>query len=245
MKNKLVPIEPTEEMIRAFYHHGAVKASISDASGAYKAMLAAAPDVDIGTLLKEISDVPPYQDRVATWMQDTFGPVIAADQKERNHRFLEEALELVQSLGCTEAEAFQLVAYVFNRPAGEPSQEVGGTMVTLAALCQAAGIQMYEAANIELHRVSEPDVQERIRAKQAAKPAFSPLPETTDLSATLAKLTNLLGQNSVNDDLREVLHSCLSDFKYIASVTTRDDLKAWLQYRAAVLDKVLNGKAGA
>ncbi|UKJ76116.1 hypothetical protein H1Q64_17980 (plasmid) [Azospirillum brasilense] len=103
-----------------------------------------------------------------------FGAEITADKLERNHRFLEEALELVQACGCTQGEAHQLVDYVFGRAVGEPAQEVGGVMVTLAALCHAQGIDMAEAGETELARVWTK--VEAIRAKQASKPKGSPLP---------------------------------------------------------------------
>lgn len=118
-----------------------------------------------------------FQERVQPWLLECFGAKIAADRVERNHRFLEESLELVQSLGCTVSEARQLVDYVFGRPVGEPSQEVGGAMVTLAALCLASGLDMHEAGEVELARISVPEIVVKIRAKQAAKPKHSPLPE--------------------------------------------------------------------
>ena len=117
---------------------------------------------------------PTFQSRVAAWMNACFGPAISADKVERNHRFLEEALELVQALGCSREDCLQLVNYVYDRPVGEPSQEVGGVMVTLAALCLASGLDMDGAAETELARVwTKIDV---IRAKQAAKPRGSALP---------------------------------------------------------------------
>ncbi|MGX5887837.1 hypothetical protein [Burkholderia gladioli] len=118
-----------------------------------------------------------FQSRVQPWMLECFGPTIAADTIERNHRFLEEALELVQSLGCTASEAHQLVDYTFGRPVGEPAQEVGGVMVTLAALCLANTLDMHQAGETELARISEPAIMRKIRAKQAAKPKHSPLPQ--------------------------------------------------------------------
>lgn len=128
-----------------------------------------------------------FQGRVATWLNECFGREIALDGVERNHRFLEEALELVQSLGCTESEARQLVGYVFSRPAGEPAQEVGGSIVTLAALCYANGIYMPECGETELARIWTK--VEKIRAKQAAKPKHSPLAEIQeDKDATIATL---------------------------------------------------------
>lgn len=118
----------------------------------------------------------PFQQRVQPWMMECFGPMIAGDRQERNHRFLEEALELVQAAGCSASEAHQLVDYVYGRPVGEPSQEVGGVMVTLAALCLANGLDMHTAADTELARIWTK--VEAIRAKQAAKPKHSPLPES-------------------------------------------------------------------
>lgn len=115
----------------------------------------------------------PFQAQVARWVLHCFGARIAADRTERNHRLLEEALELGQSLGCTASEAHQLVDYVFARPVGEPHQELGGTMVTLAALAQAAGLDMEAAGRDELARVWTK--ADKIRAKQASKPAHSPL----------------------------------------------------------------------
>lgn len=117
-----------------------------------------------------------FQRRVQDWMQDCFGPTIAADKVERNHRFLEEALELVQSLGCTEDEALALVRYVFGRSVGDPPQEVGGVTVTLAALCSASDLDMEACAETELERITRPEMVVRIREKQKRKPAMSPLP---------------------------------------------------------------------
>lgn len=118
-----------------------------------------------------------FQDLVASWMQKCFGPEISADTKERNHRFFEEAAELVQANGMTRSEAHQLVDYVFNRPVGELHQESGGVSVTHAALCDAAGLCMDSCAAIELNRINNPRTLEKIRKKHAAKPKHSPLPE--------------------------------------------------------------------
>lgn len=122
-----------------------------------------------------------FQVRVKPWMLECFGAEIAADAEERNHRFLEEALELVQACGCTRGEAHQLVDYVFSRPVGEKHQEVGGVMVTLAALCLAQSLDMHEAGETELARIWTKVAE--IRAKQAAKPKHSPLPQIANQGA--------------------------------------------------------------
>ena len=115
-----------------------------------------------------------FQARVNDWMMACFGAEISADVTERNHRFLEEALELVQACGCTKSEADQLVAYVYGREVGDLPQEIGGVMVTLAALCTAVCWDMALSGELELAWVwTKVDA---IRAKQAAKPKHSPLP---------------------------------------------------------------------
>lgn len=115
-----------------------------------------------------------FQENVHSWMRECFGSKIMLNTVERNHRFLEEALELVQACGATQTECLQLVYYVYERPVGEGVQEVGGVMVTLAALCSAQEINMENAAEKELKRIWI-KIRE-IREKQMRKPDFSPLP---------------------------------------------------------------------
>lgn len=107
------------------------------------------------------------QARVWHWCFACFGPRVAVNSTCRNHAFLEEALEVVQARGMSQVEAFEKVAYVYGRAAGEDAQEIGGAMITLAALATAAGIDWYEAGETELARVWQN--MDKIRAKQAAK----------------------------------------------------------------------------
>jgi len=127
------------------------------------------------TMERKEAGVGDFQARVQPWLLACFGEMIAGDREERNHRFLEEALELVQACGCGFSEAHQLVDYVYGRDIGEPAQEVGGVMVTLAALCLANGLDMHANGETELARIWTK--VEAIRAKQAAKPKHSPLPQ--------------------------------------------------------------------
>ena len=113
----------------------------------------------------------PFQARVAPWITACFGEQLANDPAERNHRFLEESLELAQACGATAAEAHRIVDYVFGRDTGDKAQEIGGVMVTLAALCQAQGLDMHEAGERELALIWEKIAA--IRAKRAGKPSFA------------------------------------------------------------------------
>lgn len=116
-----------------------------------------------------------YQDRVSEWVAACFPAEARTDLDERAHRFMEEALELVQANGCTKHDVLRLVDYVFDRPDGPLQQEVGGVMVTLAAFCSAAQISLDEAAENELQRNWRRI--EAIRAKHAGRPSDSPLPQ--------------------------------------------------------------------
>lgn len=114
------------------------------------------------------------QQRVAEWMYDCFAETIINDKVERNYRFLEEALELVQSLGLAKNESHALVDYVYGRPKGEAYQETAGVLITLAALANVNDIQLGEAAESELRRVW--DKIDTIRKKQATKKRYSSSP---------------------------------------------------------------------
>jgi NTP pyrophosphatase (non-canonical NTP hydrolase) len=153
------------------------------------------------------SEQTSFQKRVHGWMMDCFSMEICRDRQERNHRFLEEALELVQACGCTTSEAHQLVDYVYGRDQGDINQEVGGVMVTLAALCLANDIDMHQGGETELARILQPAIMNKIRAKQAAKPKHSPLPAHPAPGAepqTVSKLEAEIGM------LREKLSDALA-----------------------------------
>ncbi|WP_416056916.1 hypothetical protein [Stenotrophomonas maltophilia] len=120
-----------------------------------------------------------FQAGVAEWMGECFLPSLYSNMTERGDRLLEEVLELLQAHGYDKRRVATLVDYVFGRPVGEPAQEVGGVMVTLAGYCWVAGLDMHANGQAELDRINQPDVMARIRAKQEAKNALhfdTPLP---------------------------------------------------------------------
>lgn len=159
-----------------------------------------------------------FQSRVCWWVLSCFGMDIARDKVERNHRFIEEALELVQATGCTRSEAHQLVDYVFDRPVGDPAQEAGGVMVTLAALCAVHGLDMGPAGEAELARVwTKVDV---IRAKQAAKPKHSPLPAQPPLVMTAPPETSarVVLQGALGAGGRRLDFVGTQDFEFFSTV---------------------------
>lgn len=109
-----------------------------------------------------------FQYRVLQWVKACFGDKVAFDKTERNHRFLEESLELVQAAGCSKEEVVHIVEYVFSRPPGEVSQESAGVCIMLASLCEAHGIDMEDTAENELKRIW--DKIDKVREKHHQKP---------------------------------------------------------------------------
>lgn len=115
------------------------------------------------------------QHRLNNWAEDVFNDA-AFDPVESRDRFLEEAIELYRACGGTKFDIAQIMDYVFNRPDGEIKQEIGGTLLTLMALCTAHNIDLMNAGETELTRVNDPTVKQKIRTKHLNKPRNSPLP---------------------------------------------------------------------
>lgn len=153
-----------------------------------------------------------FQSRVQPWMMACFGPEISADKLERNDRFIEEALELVQASDYPKERAHALVDYVYGRDKGEINQEVGGVMVTLSAHCLAHGVDMHEEAEIELARIWTK--VDQIREKQKAKPKHSPLP------VPIAPLTAF---PDTFDRLKAIIDEWVNDW---TSITPQSDLSS-------------------
>jgi hypothetical protein len=115
-----------------------------------------------------------FQAGVEAWMEKTFSPEVCADIQERGDRLLEEVLELLQAHGYDKARIQTLVDYTYGRPVGEPFQELGGVMVTLAAFSSAAGMLMKDAGEAELDRIWH--LIPQIQAKQKSKRGLHSLP---------------------------------------------------------------------
>lgn len=111
-----------------------------------------------------------FQVRCLKWILTWLNSNLIYNKQERNQRFLEEALELVQSLDMDRETAHKLVNYIFDRPKGEPKQELGGVMNTLAILSETNSMSMWEAAEEELTRCW--NNIEKIKDKQKLKPVY-------------------------------------------------------------------------
>lgn len=117
----------------------------------------------------EVISMARLQSRVMAWMEEVFPERITQNREERGLRFLEEAIELAQSVGVTRERAERLVEYVYDRPVGHTGNEIGGVMITLAALSGVTKYHLGLEAENELNRISRPEVKVKIQERQTEK----------------------------------------------------------------------------
>lgn len=110
------------------------------------------------------------QSDLLAWCVSTFGAQSALAPHERAARLVEEAIEVAQAVGLGGHRVAKILQRVYDRPAGELRQEIGGCAFTLAALAEAAGLNVEHELQREYERVMSID-PEFFRAKQAAKVA--------------------------------------------------------------------------
>lgn len=109
--------------------------------------------------------------RCKEWVLNALGAGILYDRKERAMRILEEATELAQCEGVTQAEAAGIGERVFSRAVGEARQEMAGVYFTLIVYAWVRRFSLEDALVAELERVEDPALIKCIRAKHADKVA--------------------------------------------------------------------------
>ena len=117
-----------------------------------------------------IADRDELQAAILKWMRETFGEA-TCNPRERVMRFLEEAIELAQAEGVPRSAANRVLEHVYNKPPGDPAQEIGGVGVTLLGYCAVKGVSADDAERAEAERVFAIDpatFRERHNAKAAA-----------------------------------------------------------------------------
>lgn len=105
--------------------------------------------------------------RVDTWIR-THLPIQQLGRRQRAMRVFEEAAELLQSEGISLELALKQVQHVYNRPAGNSVQEVGGIVVCLLGWCNTANYHLQDITEAELERIeqrSHEDVQHSLQRK--------------------------------------------------------------------------------
>lgn len=109
------------------------------------------------------------QQRVHGWLRYVFGPHAAEHKVTRAIKFLEEALELAQACGISKDSARHVTNMVYSNAPGAIAQEIGGTVITLAALSHALGYDYTAEGLAEMKRVESPEAIEKIKSKDQIK----------------------------------------------------------------------------
>lgn len=109
------------------------------------------------------------QERVDEWMRFVFTETERTDAPERALRTAEEAIELTQAVGVDAATMHRLVDYVFERPVGDPAQEIAGILVTVYSMATAIGADAETVFHREMTRVHKSEVIDRCRRRQHEK----------------------------------------------------------------------------
>lgn len=108
------------------------------------------------------------QSEVSAWVSETFGQDQASSIPVRALRFMEEAIELFQACGMPESKVHELATFIYAKPPGDFTQELGGTGTTLLALAAAAQVSASKAEWEEFQRVLSIDPA-HFRARNQSK----------------------------------------------------------------------------
>lgn len=88
--------------------------------------------------------------------------------KIRSLRCLEEMMELCQTENVSEEEIDIIKRQVYDKPKGEPLQELGGVMTTLAGYACTRDFDIEEAFWSEYERICDPVIMEKVRNRNLA-----------------------------------------------------------------------------
>jgi hypothetical protein len=95
------------------------------------------------------------QAKLVVWGTECFGAEHMADRKVRALRLMEEAIEFSQAVEAPIEQCRKLVDYVYSRPPGKPTQELGGIGVTWLVAAAALGESAAEALRCEMERIAK------------------------------------------------------------------------------------------
>ena len=109
------------------------------------------------------------QQGVYEWGCACFGKEDMDSVRVRGLRFAEEAIELMQAIGVDKSQVIDLIEHIYAKEPGEVAQEVGGTSITLLALCHQQGLNAEQCEWNEYHRITTKHGPEYFAARNQAK----------------------------------------------------------------------------
>ncbi len=105
--------------------------------------------------------------RILEWVHRCFGVHPDHGPTDRATRLLEEAIEVAQAAGVSQARAHAVLVHVYSRPAGELAQEIGGVGVCAEALAELVGTSLEAETQTEWERICAHTPEHFTRRHQA------------------------------------------------------------------------------
>jgi NTP pyrophosphatase (non-canonical NTP hydrolase) len=102
-----------------------------------------------------MSDLKPTTVIALDWAIRSFGKDHVYDMPVRVLRLVEEVVELAQAHDIPYSQLHRLIDIVYDRPRGDPEQEIGGVMMVATLFCAVCGVEADEVFHRELRRVLE------------------------------------------------------------------------------------------
>jgi NTP pyrophosphatase (non-canonical NTP hydrolase) len=87
-----------------------------------------------------------------TWTKKCFGAQ-ATNKEVRALRLAEESIEFAQAVGVDPDKLHKLIDYIFDRPCGDASQELGGVGLTFLTAASAMDCDAGVVIELEIERV--------------------------------------------------------------------------------------------
>lgn len=105
--------------------------------------------------------------KIFEWGKQAFGEINMISPQMRAIRLLEEAIEVYQAAGCDPNQAKLLVDYVFGRPSGTVTQELGGVGVCVLAMAECLGASADYLEEDECERLFSKPMEHFTKRNQA------------------------------------------------------------------------------
>lgn len=102
--------------------------------------------------LEKISAMTTWQPMMVGWVKSRLGES-AMEPRERDLRFGEESIELLQAVGLSALDILRLLVHVYGKKPGRVGQEIGGVVTTLLTLAQSHDADMNICALMEIDRI--------------------------------------------------------------------------------------------
>lgn len=109
------------------------------------------------------------QHRVGKWVGEVFDYETRMNRPERALRLLEEAIEYAQAVDVSLELVHRCANHVYEKPVGEPAQELAGVAVTLLAAAESQEVSLGTVLYQELERIESAEMRASMHLRHEKK----------------------------------------------------------------------------